>query len=304
MFKTFRPQDLEIQEIHSFLLSSIAPRPIAFVSTVDAGGRVNLSPFSFFNVFSANPPILVFSPARRGRDNTVKHTLENVLETKEAVINIINFGMVHQASLASHEFDKGVNEFAKSGFREEPSLNVRPPRVYEAPVSYECKVVDVIPLGKEGGAGNLVICEVVCFHVRESYLQDSGRLDDYKLDLVGRMGASYYAHASPDAMFEIAKPSRHPVIGVDNLPHFVMDSEYLNDGHRARLASMEDLPSTQEWVEYYGEEYVQEIMDTHGSVSDKYDALCFYAAMLLEGEDVRAAACVLFLAQEVIMGSS
>src|SRR5690606_445210 len=184
--KTINPKETKTAEVHALLLGAIAPRPIAFASTVDEEGNVNLSPFSFFNVFSAKPPIVVFSPARRVRDNTGKHTLENVMTTKEVVINICNYDMVEQMSLASTEYNKGVNEFIKAGLTEVASDKVKPPRVKEAPVAFECRVNDVISLGPEGGSGNLVICEVLLIHVNENILDEDGKISPYKLDAVAR----------------------------------------------------------------------------------------------------------------------
>ena len=200
------PANLPTAELHSYLLAAVAPRPIAFASTIDEKGNVNLSPFSFFNVFSANPPVMIFSPARRGRDNTTKHTYENLLKVPETVINIVNHAMVEQMSLASTEYAKGVNEFAKAGFTQIDSDKVKPPRVGEAPVAFECMVDDIIELGQEGGAGNLMISRVVMLHIQDEYLGANGKLDTTKLDLVGRMGGSWYCRASGDALFEIPKP--------------------------------------------------------------------------------------------------
>ncbi|WP_349267251.1 flavin reductase family protein [Flavivirga aquatica] len=204
--KTIDPKTIKTSELHQILLSAVAPRPIALASTVDANGHVNLSPFSFFNVFSANPPILIFSPARRGRDNTTKHTYENVKAVSEVVINIVNHNIVEQTSLSSTEYDKGINEFEKAGFTAIPSEVVTPPRVAESPVSFECTVQDVIELGDKGGAGNLVISKVERIHIQEKYLNDKGSLDTQKLDLVARMGESWYCRASGNALFEIPKP--------------------------------------------------------------------------------------------------
>ncbi|MFT6941522.1 MAG: flavin reductase (DIM6/NTAB) family NADH-FMN oxidoreductase RutF, partial [Cyclobacteriaceae bacterium] len=219
------------------------PRPIAFASTIDRKGNVNLSPFSFFNVFSANPPILVFSPSRRGRDNTTKHTYENIKEVPEVTINIVNYPMVEQMSLASTEYAKGVNEFDKSGFTEVPSKVVKPPYVKEAPVSFECTVDQVIELGDQGGAGNLVIARVKMIHIRDEYTKEGIKLDPTKLDLVGRMGESWYCHAGTDSMFEIPKPIQTKGIGVDHLSQSIRNSNILTSNHRGRLGNLEKLPS-------------------------------------------------------------
>ena len=204
--KSFDPELLETRDVHRLLSSSIAPRPIAFASTIDAKGNVNLSPFSFFNVFSSNPPILIFSPARRVRDNTTKHTLQNAAETKEVVINIVDFSIVEQMSESSKEYDKGVNEFIEAGLTEVPSLKVKPPRVLESPVSFECSVENIISLGEHGGAGQLVIAKVVHIHVKSELLDENGQIDSEKLDLVARLGGDWYTRVTRDSMFKLAKP--------------------------------------------------------------------------------------------------
>lgn len=244
--KTIDPKDASTAEVHAMMLGAIAPRPIAFASTTDAAGNVNLSPFSFFNVFSAKPPILVFSPARRVRDNTTKHTLENVLETREVVINIANYAIVEQMSLASTEYDKGINEFIKAGLTPEASVLVHPPRVQEAPVAFECKVNDVVSLGPEGGAGNLVICEVLLMHVNEQVLTDDGKIDPYKLDAVARMGGDYYLRANGDCIFELPKPIRNKGIGIDQIPASIRESSVLTGNNLARLGNVESIPSPDE----------------------------------------------------------
>lgn len=242
--KTIDPKALTTGELHGYLLGAVAPRPIAFASTIDEQGRVNLSPYSFFNVFGSNPPLMIFSPARRVRDNTIKHTLENVQVVPEAVISIVNYPIVEQMSLASTEYPKGVNEFIKSGLTQAPSDFVRPPRVAEAPVAFECKVQQVIETGTEGGAGNLILAEVVNIHIRSSYLNEEGKLDLDKLDLVGRMGGSYYVRASGDALFEIPKPIRSKGIGVDRLPASVRDSHQLTGNELGRLGNLSEWPDS------------------------------------------------------------
>ena len=204
--KSIDPAELETKEVHKILLSSIAPRPIAFVSTIDAKGSVNLSPFSYFNVFSSNPPILIFSPSRRVRDNTTKHTLENAKETKEVVINIVNHSIVEQMSKSSGEYDKGVNEFIETGLTQVPSLKVKPPRVLESPISFECNVNNIVSLGDSGGAGQLIIAKVVQIHINKDYLDSEGNIDSEKLDLVARMGGDWYTRVNKDSMFKIPKP--------------------------------------------------------------------------------------------------
>ena len=204
--KSIDPINLEIKELHKILLSSIAPRPIAFASTIDSNGNVNLSPFSYFNVFSSNPPILIFSPSRRVRDNTTKHTLENAIETKEVVINVVNFPIVEQMSKSSIEYEKGVNEFIETGLTEVESLLVKPPRVLESPISFECKVQDIISLGESGGAGQLIIAKVVQIHIDKKFLDKNGDILSEKLDLVARMGGDWYTRATKESMFKIPKP--------------------------------------------------------------------------------------------------
>jgi flavin reductase (DIM6/NTAB) family NADH-FMN oxidoreductase RutF len=245
MTKTIEPSALEQQELHSILLTAVAPRPICFASTVDAQGHINLSPFSFFNVFSSNPPILIFSPARSGRDNTTKHSHDNVQEVPEVVINMVNHAMVEQMSLASTAYAKGVNEFEKAGFTQVPSTKVAPPRVGEAPVAFECSVMEVIALGQAPGAGNLVICKVELIHLHGDYLTD-GQLDTQKLDLVGRMGGSWYSRAGGTALFEIPKPVRTLGIGVDSLPRGIRESEILTGNNLGRLGNLEALPNPAE----------------------------------------------------------
>lgn len=204
--KSIDPISLETKELHKILLSSIAPRPIAFASTIDSNGNVNLSPFSYFNVFSSNPPILIFSPSRRVRDNTTKHTLENAMETKEVVINVVNFPIVEQMSKSSVEYEKGVNEFIETGLTQVKSLLVKPPRVLESPISFECKVQDIISLGESGGAGQLIIAKVVQIHIDKKFIDNKGDIDSEKLDLVARMGGDWYTRATKESMFKIPKP--------------------------------------------------------------------------------------------------
>ena len=243
------PKEISTAKLHGYLLSAVSPRPIAFASTIDKDGNVNLSPFSFFNVFSANPPILIFSPARRVRDNTTKHTLENVLKTKEVVINIVNFKMVQQMSLSSTEYPDGVNEFVKAGFTQVPSDMVMPPRVGEAPVQFECKVNDVIALGAEGGAGNLIIAEVVKLHIKESVLDAEGKIDTVKIDTVARMGANWY-NRSKEGMFEVLKPIRTMGIGVDALPISIRNSAVLTGNDLGILGNSEKTPTEEEVREF------------------------------------------------------
>jgi flavin reductase (DIM6/NTAB) family NADH-FMN oxidoreductase RutF len=248
--RSFSSSELSTAQLHGLLLGSIGPRPIAFASTVDKDGNPNLSPFSFFNVFSAKPPILIFSPARRGRDNTTKHTLENILEVKETVINIVNFDMVQQMSLASTEYPKGVNEFEKSGFTMLKSDLVKPFRVKESPVQFECKVNEVIPLGSEGGAGNLVICEVLRLHVREDLISDDLRIDQTRIDTVARMGGDWYARAHGPALFEVPKPLQNIGIGVDQIPSDIRNSAILSGNDLGQLGNTLALPNETDVNEY------------------------------------------------------
>lgn len=229
--------------MHSYLLGAVAPRPIAFASTIDKAGNINLSPFSFFNVFSANPPIMIFSPSRRGKNNTTKHTYENVLEVPEVVINIVNFAIVQQASLSSTEYEKGVNEFIKSGLTPIDSDRVKPPRVVESPVSFECKVKQVIPLGDQGGAGNLVICEVLLMHIKDEILDEDGKIDQSKLDAVARMGGDYYCRAHGDAIFKVPKPLATIGIGFDQIPEVIRKSKVLTGNDLGMLGNVEQLPT-------------------------------------------------------------
>ena len=247
--KSITPKELSTQQLHRYLLSSVSPRPIAFASTIDTDGNVNLSPFSFFNVFSANPPIMIFSSARRVKDNTTKHTLENVLKVPEVVINIVSYDMVQQMSLSSTEYAQGVNEFKKAGFKEIPSDLIKPPRVAESPVQFECKVNDVIALGTDGGAGNLIIAEVVKLHIDESILDSEGKIDPLKIDTVARMGANWYNRAK-EGMFEVKKPIRTLGIGVDALPESIRNSTILTGNDLGILGNVEHIPSEKEVMEF------------------------------------------------------
>ena len=240
---TIDPQLVPQSEIYQYMIAAVAPRPIALASTIDKAGNINLSPFSFFNVFSSVPPIMIFSPVRSGRDNTTKHTYDNIKEVPEVVINIVNHPMVEQMSLASTAYDRGVNEFVKSGFTSLASEKIKPPRVGESPVSFECRVDNVIELGKTGGAGNLVIARVVLIHVQEAYLNEAGKLDTTKLDLVARMGGNWYCRASGNALFEIAKPLRTKGLGVDQLPESIRNSNVLTGNDLGRLGNVETMPN-------------------------------------------------------------
>ena len=251
---TINPKEVSVAKLHNYLLSSVAPRPICFASTMDKDGNPNLSPFSFFNVFSANPPVAIFSPARRGRDNTTKHTYENVKEIDEVVINVVNYEMVQQTSLASTEYAKGVNEFTKAGFTPIASQLVKPFRVKESPVQMECKVQEVVELGDEGGAGNLVICEILLMHIDESILNETGGIDQNKIDLVARLGGNWYCRASGDSLFEVAKPLTTIGIGVDEIPIEIRLSKVLTGNNLGQLGNCERMPASQEIDEYKNSE--------------------------------------------------
>lgn len=237
------PGSIKTAQLHAYLLGSVAPRPICFASTIDAEGNANLSPFSFFNVFGSNPVTLIFSPARRVRDNTIKHTLENCIETKEVVISVVNYNMVQQMSLASCEYPKGVDEFAKAGFTPLAAQHVKPFLVKESPVNMECIVKQVIETGHEGGAGNLIICEMVAMHINDSVLNEAGQIDPHKIDLVARMGGDYYCRASGDAVFTVPKPNMKLGVGIDALPEAIRNSTVLTGNDLGMLANVSELPA-------------------------------------------------------------
>jgi flavin reductase (DIM6/NTAB) family NADH-FMN oxidoreductase RutF len=244
------PKNLTVQKLHQYLLGAIGPRPIAFASTVDEEGKPNLAPFSFFNVFSANPPILIFSPARSGRTNTTKDTYNNVKIVPEVVINVVNYDIVHQMSLASSPYAPGVNEFEKAGFTALKSDSVKPFRVAESPVQFECKVNEVIELGTEGGAGNLIICEVLKIHIHDEVLDSNGMIDQQKIDLVARMGGDWYSRANAESMFEITKPISTCGIGFDALPVDIKSSKVLSGNNLGHLAGIEKIPDETNVNEY------------------------------------------------------
>jgi flavin reductase (DIM6/NTAB) family NADH-FMN oxidoreductase RutF len=243
---TFTPSELPIPKIHQLLLGSIGPRPICFASTIDKQGNRNLAPFSFFNVFSANPPILVFSPARSGRTGETKHTHDNVKEVAEVVINVVTYDMVQQMSLASSPYPKGVDEFIKTGFTPIESELVKPYRVKESPVQLECTVENVIELGQGGGAGNLIICKVVKIHIDENMMNEAGQIDQTKIDLVARMGGDWYCRANGDAIFELQKPLTTCGIGVDILPKNVRLNDVFTGNDLGILGNIESIPSLDE----------------------------------------------------------
>jgi flavin reductase (DIM6/NTAB) family NADH-FMN oxidoreductase RutF len=281
---TIDPKSIETSKLQGYLQGSVGPRPIAFASTVDKNGTPNLSPFSFFNVFSANPPILVFSPARRVRDNSVKHTLINCEATGEVVINVVNFDMVQQTSLASTEYADGVNEFLKAGFTAVPSDVVKPFRVKESPVQFECKVNQIIPLGSEGGAGNLILCEVVRIHINEAVLDANGAIDQYKIDLVSRLGGSWYSRSN-QGLFEVPKPLSTLGIGVDVIPDRIKKSLIFDGNDLGKLGNIEALPTPEE-VSIF----VKQNFSVKGVLSsDDQDKLHLEAKKYLDENDVFSA---------------
>lgn len=247
---SFTPSEMSIPEVHGFLLTAVSPRPIAFASTVDKDGNPNLAPFSFFNVFSSRPPVMIFSPARSGRTGKTKDTLNNVLEVPEVVINIVNYPMVHQMSLASSPYAPDVNEFEKSGFTPVASETVKPFRVKESPAQFECTVRDVISLGDHGGAGQLVIAEVQRFHIHDNLLTPEGKLDPIKLDAVARNGANWYTRANADTMFEVTKPITTIGIGLDQIPEDIRSSHILSGNDLGQLGNVEELPNETDVNEY------------------------------------------------------
>ena len=248
--KTINPKNIEIPKLHRYLLGAIGPRPIAFASTIDKDGVANLAPFSFFNAFSANPPILVFSPARSGRTNTTKDTYNNVKILPEVVINVVNFELVHQMSLASSPYPSSVDEFVKSGLTPVASECVQPFRIKESPVQFECKVNEVIELGDQGGAGNLIICEVLRIHIDEAILDEQQMIDQHKIDLVSRMGGNWYCRADENSMFEIPKPITTCGIGYDELPEDIKNSDVLTANNLGQLAGVESIPNETDVNEY------------------------------------------------------
>ena len=283
----FDLNDLKPAERQYYLQHVVAPRPICFASTIDSKGSVNLSPFSFFNMFSSNPPILVFSPARRVRDNTTKHSLENILEVPEVVINIVTYDMVQQVSLASCEFPKDVNEFIKAGFTEEPATLVRPPMVKESKAKMECRVLEVKSLGNDKGAGNLVICEVLRMHIADELLDENKKIDQRKLPLVARLGGDWYSVTNEGSLFQVEKPNTQLGIGFDSLPATIRNSSILTGDHLGQLANVHDLPMVEagfeddhlkQIIQYYSIDPVEMEKEIHG-----------YAARLLDQGKIREA---------------
>ena len=280
------PKDLSTKDLHGYLLSSVGPRPIALVSTIDNEGRPNLSPFSFFNVFSANPPIAIFSPARRVRNNSIKHTLQNVASTKEVVINVVSYPIVEQTSLSSTEYKEGVNEFIKSGLTPEESIQVKPYRVKESPVQMECIVKNIVSLGEEGGAGNLVICEIVKMHISENILNEHHQIDPNKIDLVGRMGGNWYCRASNTSLFEVQKPNSKIGIGYDQLPQHIRNSDILSGNDLAKLANVESLPSMEDVEKFKENKDLVKILKSSVDDEQNRENLHYHCKKLLQENKV------------------
>jgi len=283
---TIDPNQISTSKLHSYLLSAVAPRPIAFASTIDVNGNPNLSPFSFFNVFSANPPIMIFSPARRVRNNTTKHTLDNIIEVEEVVINVVNYDIVQQMSLTSTEYAKGINEFDKAGFTMTASDVVKPFRVAESPVQFECKVREVVQLGKQGGAGNLIICEVLIMHINNAVLDENNEIVQEKLDLVARAGGSYYSRARK-GFFEIPKPLTTLGVGVDEIPEKIRNSDVLTGNNLGLLGNVSAIPNKKD-VDNFGKENPEYI---GLKTIEKHK----FAQQFLENNDVESAWKVLLL---------
>ncbi|MGB5362231.1 MAG: flavin reductase family protein [Aureibaculum sp.] len=283
---TIDPKDIPTAELHGYLLSAVSPRPIAFASTIDADGNPNLSPFSFFNVFSANPPILIFSPARRVQNNTTKHTLDNVKEVDEVVINVVSYDLVQQVSLSSTEYGKSVNEFEKAGFTMLPSEVIKPFRVAESPVQFECKVIKILELGNEGGAGNLVICEVLKMHISHDVLDKNNLIIQEKLDLVARAGGNYYSRAK-SGFFEVPKPLRSLGIGIDQIPEQIRNSKTLTGNDLGMLGNVEAIPSQQDVNNF--------AMDNPKYIGLKTSEKHKFAQEFLENKDIEGAWKVLLI---------
>jgi flavin reductase (DIM6/NTAB) family NADH-FMN oxidoreductase RutF len=293
---TINVKDLSTPELHNYLQYAIAPRPICFASTVDREGNINLSPFSFFNLFSSNPPTCVFSPSRRVRGNTTKHTLENILEVPECVINIVNYAMVHQTSLSSVEYPKGINEFIKAGFTPIASELVKPPRVAESPVQLECVVNEVKALGTGPGAGNLIIAEIKLIHINEAILDADGKIDQAKIDLVARLGGDWYCRVTKDNLFKVAKPTRNIGIGVDAIPYAIRNSKILTGNNLGQLGNVETLPTDEETETYSQSPEIKDLLDaTIGDSQTRETQLHLKAKQLLDEGRVEEAWKVLMI---------
>ena len=293
---SLKVNELSIPQLHNYLSHAIAPRPICLTSTVDKEGNVNLSPFSFFNVFSTNPPVCVFSPSRSVRDNTTKHTLQNILEVPECVINIVNYDIVQQVSLSSVMYPKGVNEFLKSGLTPITSEVVKPPRVAEAPVQLECVVNQVISLGDTPGAGNLVLAEIKVIHIKDHVLDTDGKIDQAKMDLVARLGADWYCRITEDNLFKVAKPNMKMGIGVDSLPQGIRNSRVLTGNNLGQLGNLEALPADDAIEVYKQDPTIKELLDaTIGDTQTRELQLHLKAKQLLDEDRVEEALMVLLM---------
>lgn len=295
LFMKVVPGETKTARLHAYLLGAIAPRPICFASTMDAEGRPNLSPFSFFNVFGSRPPILIFSPARRVRDNSIKHTLENIYAIKEVVINVVSYAIVQQMNIASCEYPAGIDEFGKAGFTPLPSDMVRPYRVAESPAQLECKVLQVIETGHEGGAGNLIICEMLCMHIHDAVLDEEGIIDPHKIDLVARMGGDYYCRASGSAVFSVAKPNTQLGIGIDGLPEAIRSSPVLTGNNLGMLGNSSMLPVVTE--PFYDDRLTQILRDYEDDKRAQFHAQHVYARELLDAGEIDKAWSVLLAGQ-------
>ena len=292
-FKTINPIDYSTKDLHKILLSSVTPRPIALASTIDSDGVVNLSPFSYFNVFSANPPVLIFSPANRVTDNSKKDTLINISKVKEVVINLVDYNIVEPTSLSSVYFEKNIDEFLKSGLTKMESIKVKPPRVLESPVSYECKVNDVISLGNNGGAGNLIICEVLMIHINEEFLNENGDIDPLKLNLVARMGENYYLDVKKESLFEIKKTVGVNAIGVDSLPNHASESLILSHNDLARLGNIEEIPNLDLINQFKEDNDIKKIISL-ADHKEKIKLLHLRVKEFLNNDDLNSAVLTLF----------
>ncbi len=283
----FNLQDLKPADTQYYLQHLVAPRPICFASTIDKEGNANLSPFSFFNLFSSRPPIVVFSPARRVRDNTTKHTLQNVLEVPEVVINIVTYDIVQQTSLSSCEYPKGVDEFEKAGFTKEAATTVKPPMVKESKAKLECKVIEVKSLGEEGGAGQLVICEVLVLHIDDSFLNEDKKMDQTKIDLVARLGGDWYSRVTKESLFQVPKPNVKLGIGIDTLPEPIRNSQILTGNHLGMLGNVHDMPVIEP---SFDDEHLKNIIQYYSlNPADMEKELHSYAAKLLNDGKVAEA---------------
>ncbi|MGN6402368.1 MAG: flavin reductase family protein [Flavisolibacter sp.] len=295
---TFDLKELKPAEKQYYLQHVIGPRPICFASTIDKEGNVNLSPFSFFNMFSSNPPIVIFSPSRRVRDNTTKHSLQNVMEVPEVVINIVTYDMVQQTSLASCEFAKGVDEFTKAGFTKEPATLVKPPMVKESKAKLECKVLEIKPLGEEGGAGNLVICEVLRLHLDDDFLTEDKKFDQTKLELVARLGGDWYCHVSKENLFMVPKPNVQLGIGIDALPQSIRLSKILTGNHLGQLGNVHEMPLVEP---SFDDEHLKNIIQYYSVNPDEMEKeVHLHAARLLNEGKVHAAWQVLLAVENMV----